>query len=327
MTFVLLDPTLVDRAPANSTLYSLPGNCSPTRSQRHQHSSDGPESLRSTLPHELAMGSHSFLTLAESARTRHDRDGSAAADAFELSTSPQDAIMSSHEPRSHVESSRGRRTPAPASAGQGASHPVRARSSRSRSPAKRSRSPDKAPPIPRSITADSLAERRHYPRPSAINTDTARQHGSVSKKTVVVESQTGHRSHQAAIVAALPSTPPLRSPLRRMPRIASPTMTDSGEDDGSSYYSEDEFGQAHPSYISPLRVRRGVDSENNAVLRSYSVWGKSASPEHSPERMVYSPTTRTGSPHRSVLPRIQLRSSTPPSPGNCLLVYGHPRLP
>lgn len=308
---------------------SLPGNCSPHKSQRRHHGSDVSEPLHPAVPHDPPMGSHALLTLADSARARRTaaplddgRQGSAVADTFEHTMSAHDAVVpSSHEPQSHVESSRGRRTPAPVddgrhgdrSARQGASLSSRARSSRSRSPAKRSRSPDKAPPIPRSITAESLAERRHYPRPSAINTGAPRQHGSVSKKTVIVESKSGHRSHQAAIVGAPPSTPPLRSPLRRMPRIPSPSMSDSGEDEGSSYYSEEEFGQAHPSYISPLRVRKGVDSDNNVVLRSYSVWGKSSSPEHSPERVVYSPTTRTGSPHRSVFLRLWMQSSKPPS--------------
>lgn len=311
-------------------LCSLPPNCSPHKSQRRQYVPDvsgTPPSPAHAGPNDRAMSPRPFLTLADSARARraasppdHGRHGSGDAhDAVELFASAHDAIMSSHEPHSHLESSRGRRTPAPVhhdhhghpSARQGASSSSRARSSRSRSPAKRCRSPDKASPIPRSTTAESLAERRHGPRPSAINTDAPRHQAPVSKKTVIFESNPAHRSHQAAIVAAPPSTPPLRSPLRRMPRIPSPPISESGEDESSSYYSEEDFGQAHPSYISPLRVRKDVvERDNNGVLRSYSVWGKSSSPQYSPERMVYSPTTHAVSPPRSVPSSVYRLPST-----------------
>lgn len=167
----------------------------------------------------------------------------------------------------------------------------RARPSRSRSPFKRSRSPDKAPPIPRSMTADSdLAERRRNLRPAVIDVNSVQQYGSVSKKAMMVESPSQHQSQQDTILP--PNTPP--TPLRRVPRMASPSMSEFDEDAGSSYYSEEEFGQAHPSYVSPLRVRKGVDSDNNIVLRSRSAWGKSPSPErqgdhypHSTQRSVF----------------------------------------
>lgn len=81
-----------------------------------------------------------------------------------------------------------------------------------------------------------------------------------------------HQPQQASAVQ--PATPP----LRRVPKIMSPAMCESGDDDCSSYYSEDEFCQAHPSYVSPLRVRRPADS-NISPLRSYRGWVRSPSPE------------------------------------------------
>lgn len=188
----------------------------------------------------------------------------------------------------------------------------RARSSRSRSrsPTKRSRSPDKAPPIPHSSTAGStLSDRRHQTRPRFIDVDSARQYGSVSKKTVVVDAQHQHqhqhRPHHAAVVA--PATPP----LRRMPRIMSPTMSESGDDDSSSYYSEEEFGQAHPTYISPLRVRKASDN-NTSPLRSYNNWGRSPSPQQMPQDGFLA----ARSPHRRGLQKTattgDLRHEDPP---------------
>lgn len=204
--------------------------------------------------------------------------------------------MASYERRNDVEPTRGRRTPASneearhgdrdRSARQNNALSSRARSSRSRSPLKHSRSPDKAPPVPRSTTADAnLAERRHNPRPAVIDIGTARQYGSVSKKAVVVESPSQNQSQHASILP--PNTPP--TPLRRVRRMMSPSMSAYGDDEGSSYYSEEESSQAHPSYVSPLRVHKGVDSDHNLVLRSYSAWGKTPSPELLPDRYPSSP--------------------------------------
>ncbi|CAN8103820.1 unnamed protein product [Discula destructiva] len=300
--------------------HALPGNCSP---QRRQHGSDASETLHSTIPRDYTMGSHGFSHLAESARTRYaaapvyeGHHGSEPTDPVQPSRQAYDTMMSFDEPRHQVEASRGRRTADAAADGRrgdrfardGVSSPSRARSSRSSSPNKRSRSPNKAPPLPCSATAESIAERRRDPRPSNINIDTARHFGSVSKKTVVVESRSGHQSHQAATIA--PNTPSLNLPLCHRRRMSSPTTSDSVEDEGSSYYSEDEFGQAHPSYISPLRVRKDIDSENNVILQSHSVWAKSASPAHSPGRMVYSPMPRSGSPRRDAGRGLQKTATT-----------------
>lgn len=262
---------------------------------------------RSTRDHTTS--SEGFCSLAESARARHaeasvhERHHDAdPAEKFLFSSPARDYTMSSHERRNGIESTRGgRRTPASIDEArhgervrpirQDDTFPSRARSSRSRSPAKRSRSPGKAPPIPRSTTADSdLAERKHNPRPAVIDVDIARQYGSVSKKAIVVDGFPQHQSKQGAIVH--PNTPP--TPLCRVPKLMSPSMSESEEDEGSSYYSEEDFGQAHPSYVSPLRVRKGVDSDNNdnnnnTVLRSHSTWGRSPSPERSPERYPHSP--------------------------------------
>lgn len=177
---------------------------------------------------------------------------------------------------------------------------ARARSSRSRSPAKRSRSPDKAPPIPHSSTAGStLSDRRRKTRPRFIDVDSARQYGSVSKKSVLEDAQPQPQPQPQHAVVVAPATPP----LRRMPRIMSPTMSESGEDDTSSYYSEEESGQAHPSYISPLRVRKASDN-NTSPLRSYNNWGRSPSSQpmakdgflaaHSPHRRGLQKTATTG---------------------------------
>ncbi|ROW06579.1 hypothetical protein VMCG_04455 [Cytospora schulzeri] len=149
----------------------------------------------------------------------------------------------------------------------------KARSSRSRSPGKRSRSPEKAPVFPRSLTGDAnLADRRYNHRPPPINVDSARQYVSVTKKAVVVEEP--HKPQSQYAIVNSPVTPP----LRRMPKMMSPSREDDNMSVTSSYYSEDELTQAHPSYVSPLRVRKDFDSDTS-ILQCYTMRDKSPSPE------------------------------------------------
>lgn len=225
--------------------YSLPGNYSPQKSHRRPHRSDTTETIQIGMaPHDATRGSIEYRDKSESTRLRQTPGG----DGFRGGRS-----------------ARYDRNP-------GDSFSTRAHSSRSRSPTKRSRSPDKIPAMPHSSTGESnLANRRNNPCPDEINVESARQYKSISKKAVVVEAQTQHQSQQAAMV------PPATPPLRRMPKILSPSASDFGEDDNSSYYSEDEFGQAHPSYISPLRVRKTADGDNG-MPKHYNAWGRSPSP-------------------------------------------------
>lgn len=58
----------------------------------------------------------------------------------------------------------------------------------------------------------------------------------------------------------------------------SPSKQDDSGSVTSSYYSEDEFAQARPSYVSPLRVRKGLDSDTS-ILQSYTMRDNSPSPE------------------------------------------------
>lgn len=250
-------------------------------------------------------GSQGFYSLAESARARH-----AAAPARErhygpetsekviYSRSARDNFMASHEHDNGVESTRGRHPPVPLdethrlcnrnrhAREDDAPKPSRMHSSRSRSPFKRSQSPDKSQPIPRSMTADAeLSEYRRNPRPAVIDIDTGRQYGSVSKKAVVVESVSRYQPQHGTFMA--PNTPP--TPLRRVPRMTSPSMSESDEGESSSYYSDEEFGQAHPAYVSPLRVRKDVDSDNNVVQRSHGAWHKAPSPGHADDHYPRSP--------------------------------------
>lgn len=95
-----------------------------------------------------------------------------------------------------------------------------------------------------------LADRRQKSRPPPIDVESAHQYGLVSKKTVVVE---GH-PHTQSLHAVV--NPPVTPPLRRMPNLTSPRREVDSASPASSYYSEDEVGQARPSYISPLRVRK-----------------------------------------------------------------------
>ncbi|KAK7747939.1 hypothetical protein SLS53_001191 [Cytospora paraplurivora] len=149
----------------------------------------------------------------------------------------------------------------------------KARSARSRSPGKRSKSPEKAASLPRPSVDDiSLADRRHNARPAPIDVESARQYGSVPKKAVIREAPYYPQSQHAIVNS------PVTPPLRRRPNIMSPSKQADSGSGTSSYYSEDEFAQARPSYVSPLRVRKGFDS-HTSILKSYSIRDDSPSPE------------------------------------------------
>lgn len=134
---------------------------------------------------------------------------------------------------------------------------------RSRSPGKRSESPGKAPSMTRAKIGDdlNLGDRRLKSRPPPIDVESARQYGSVSKKAVVVELQPHTQSLHAAV------NPPVTPPLRRMPKLISPRREADSVSLASSYYSEDDVGQARPSYISPLRVRKDLDGDRSVLRR------------------------------------------------------------
>lgn len=204
--------------------------------------------------------------------------------------------MASYEHDNEGESTRGRHPPAHMDEGHrhgdrnrhtrevDAPKSSRMHSSRSRSPFKRSRSPDKSQPIPRSRTADpELSEYRRKARPTDIDINTGRQYGCVSKKAVMVESVSQYQPQHGTEIP--PNTPP--TPLRRVPRMMSPSMSESEEGESSSYYSEEEFGQA--AYVSPLRVRKDIGSDDNVAQRSHNTWGKSPSPGHATDRYPRSP--------------------------------------
>ncbi|KAL2276872.1 hypothetical protein FJTKL_00350 [Diaporthe vaccinii] len=150
----------------------------------------------------------------------------------------------------------------------------RTRPSRSRSPAKRSKSPVKAQTMTRAMVDDdpNLADRRQRSRPPPIDVESARQYGFVSKKAVVVE---GH-PHTQSLHAVV--NPPVTPPLRRMPKLTSPRRDADSISLASSYYSEDEVGQARPSYISPLRVRKDLDGDRS-VLRRHDTQNRSPCPD------------------------------------------------
>lgn len=104
-----------------------------------------------------------------------------------------------------------------------------------------------------------------------------------------MQSQPQYQSPQAAVVS--PATPP----LRRSPTTHGQYRTEWDEDENSSsYYSEDDFGQAHPSYLSPLRVRKVANSDNS-VLRYYHLKGRSPSPNRRAQNV--SPRTRSPQHH------------------------------
>lgn len=112
-----------------------------------------------------------------------------------------------------------------------------------------------------------------------------------------------HQPRQADVVS--PKTPPLE---RRPTKHERHQSDDLDEEETFSYYSEDDCGQAHPSYISPLRVRRGGNNDNSAP-RYYGTTGRSPSPDGktngvSPQRRALRKTaTETDLTEPSKIPR------------------------
>ncbi|KUI73631.1 hypothetical protein VM1G_09234 [Cytospora mali] len=244
---------------------SLPGHISPQRpSRRHHHGSDASEVIQIGLS------------------SQHNSMGSRAS---------RDKDKSSKRARTLGSDGRGSDRAARYDAAANGSFSSKARSSRSHSPEKRSRSPEKVPALPRSLTSDAnLADRRHNPRLAPINVESARQYGSVTKKAVMIEVPP-HPQSQHAIVNS-----PVTPPLRRMPKMMSPSREDDSVSITSSYYSEDEFTRAHSSYISPLRVRKDFDSDTS-ILQTYTIRNRSPSPD----RIKYnSSPVRRSQRHRGI---------------------------
>ncbi|KAI3398174.1 hypothetical protein diail_9796 [Diaporthe ilicicola] len=260
---------------------SLPGHESPgKRHRRRQNGSDGTEMIQIGIsPHHNSTGSRGSRDRDKDRDRHRDRDRDA---------SPMRARTSGSG------SHRSRRAARQDDVGNESFSP-RARPSRSRShsPVKQAESPDKAPAVARSRVDDhnpNLTERRGKPRPPPIDVESARQYGLVSKKAVVVQGPPHPRSHYA--VVNLPVTPP----LRRMPKLTSPRREADSVSATSSYYSEDDEGQARPSYISPLRVRKDIDGDRS-LLRSHNARNRSPSPVRT--RFDSSPVRRSSS-HRGL---------------------------
>lgn len=167
----------------------------------------------------------------------------------------------------------------------------RAQSSRSRSPGKRSGSPSKAPILTCDLVDDDpdLADRMGKFRPPPVDVE-SRQHGSVSKKAVLVQAHP-HTQSLCAVV-----NPPVTPPLRRMPRLTSPRREADSVSPTSSYYSEDDVGQARPSYVSPLRVRKDLDGDRS-VLRRHDIRNRSPCPDRA---KYYLSPVRRSSPSRGL---------------------------
>lgn len=140
--------------------------------------------------------------------------------------------------------------------------------SRSRSPGKRSGTPGRAPAPASDLVDDGpypyMADRMENLRPPPIDVETARQYGPLSNKAVLVQGRPHTQSLRAVV------NPPVTPPLRRMPKLTSPRREANSVSPTSSYYSEDELGQARPSYISPLRVRKDLDADLS-IPRRHSV--------------------------------------------------------
>lgn len=163
---------------------------------------------------------------------------------------------------------------------------------RSRSPGKRTELVAKAPIQTCDIVDDdaNLAGRKEKFRPPPIDVESAHKYGSVSKKTVLVEGPP-HTQSLCAVV-----NPPVTPPLRRMPKLTSPRREADSVSPTSSYYSEDDVGQARPSYISPLRVRKGLDCDGS-ILRSQDIRNRSPCPDRA--KYDLSPVRRS-SPSRGL---------------------------
>ncbi|KAJ0125521.1 hypothetical protein J7T55_006870 [Diaporthe amygdali] len=247
---------------------SLPGHESPgKRPRRRQNGSDATEMIQIGIsPHHNSTGS------------RGSRDKDRDASPMRARTSGSD----SHRSRRFVRQDDAANE----------SFSSRALPSRSRSPGKRFESPDKVGAMSRSLIDDdiNLADRRGQLRLTPVDVESARQYGFVSKQAVVVEGPHHPRSQYAAV------NPPVTPPLRRVPKLTSPRREADSISITSSYYSEDDVGQARPSYISPLRVRKDLDSDRS-VLQPYST----RNPSPSLDRAKYdsSPVHRS-SPHRGL---------------------------
>lgn len=134
----------------------------------------------------------------------------------------------------------------------------------------------------------NVAGRRQKSRPPPIDVDSARQYGFVSKKAVVVQ---GH-PHTQSLHAVI--DPPATPPLRRMPKLTSPRREADSISLASSYYSEDEVGQARPSYISPLRVRKDL-GDDRSFLRRHDPQNRSPCPDRT--KYDLSPVRRSSLRH------------------------------
>lgn len=163
----------------------------------------------------------------------------------------------------------------------------------------------KAHPVPQSSTFSStLSDRRNKTRPGAIDVVSARQYASVSKRVVLTDGQTQGMYHPKESSLPRPATPPLRS----APNQAQSPVSESTDGDHSSYYSEDEFGQARPSYISPLRVRKAVDS-NTSPLRYYCGRERASSPDRFASH--HNQHRRSGQDHIPHNPNSSTNSQSP----------------
>lgn len=241
------------------------------RPRRRQYGSDASEMIQIGIsPHHSNTGS----------RGSRDRDMDRGRD-----TSPTRTRTSGSN------SHRSRRA-APQDVIANESFSSRSRPSRSCSPGKRSESPVKAPSMRRAMVDGDLilADRRQKSRPPPIDVQSAHQYGLVSKKTVVVE---GH-PHTQSLHAVV--NPPVTPPLRRMPNLTSPRRQVDSASPASSYYSEDEVGQARPSYISPLRVRKDLGGDCS-FARRHDTRNRSPCPDRT--KYEISPVRRS-SPRRGL---------------------------
>lgn len=225
-------------------------------------------------------------------RPRHHQDGSSASDMIQIGISPRRGDTRGGRRSLERDRARGRDiSPTRTHTSGSDSHRSRCgtrkadvanesfssrdQPSRSRSPGKRSETPGRAAVLTCDVDDGDhdLADRRGKPRPPPIDLDSARKYGSVTKKAAALVQGRHHTESLCAVV-----NPPITPPLRRMPKLASPRRQVDSLSPTSSYYSEDEIGQARPSYISPLRVRRDPDGDRS-VLRPHGVRDRSPCPD------------------------------------------------
>ncbi|KAG8160540.1 hypothetical protein KVR01_010076 [Diaporthe batatas] len=249
---------------------SLPGYESPGKRSRDPHNaSSASDTIQIGIsPRRSNTGS----------RGSHERDGARArARARDISpTRAQPSASNSHRSRRR----------APMADVVDASFSSTDQPSRSRSPGKRSESRRRAPALTSDLVDDDsyIADRVGKLRPPPIDVETARQYGPLSNKAVVVQG----RPHTHSLCAVV--NPPVTPPLRRMPKLTSPRREPSSVSPTSSYYSEDELGQARPSYISPLRVREDLDADLSVPrchdVRTRSPYPNRAKHDASPARLI-----------------------------------------